>query len=306
VADNLAKFNPTESETLIIGQASEPRPISNRARTETFTWFQSRTTSFIRSNAKSQHSKTRKSYENTKRITSIFVIALAAVFPGRAAELISNGGSNLASQAGFASRSTRQRGAHSNCKRAPSSPVNGDPVPAPRADVTAAHDDAQGPGSHLLYQDFTLPLVSHLRDLGVRLLRRKSGGTFETPDTLDFSTPALNQQARVDILGTGADPFSVAAADVLLNGVSNQETDPLVSGYNHFSLDITGFANAHPSETLRLRFAEVDNVFTFQFGLDNVAITTDSGTAPVPDSGLGVVTLLAFGTVCWAGRRRTF
>src|SRR3954469_20032278 len=35
-----------------------------------------------------------------------------------------------------------------------SSPVNGDPVPAPPAGVSAAMTDAQGPGSHVLYQDF--------------------------------------------------------------------------------------------------------------------------------------------------------
>jgi hypothetical protein len=35
------------------------------------------------------------------------------------------------------------------------SPVNGDPVPAPPGGLYAAMTDAQGPGSHVLYQNIT-------------------------------------------------------------------------------------------------------------------------------------------------------
>src|SRR3954469_10274990 len=38
------------------------------------------------------------------------------------------------------------------------SPVNGDPVPAPPDGTFAAMTDAQGPGSHVLYQDFVVPV----------------------------------------------------------------------------------------------------------------------------------------------------
>ena len=43
-------------------------------------------------------------------------------------------------------------------------------------------------------------------------------GAFFTPSpaSLDFSTPVLNQQARVDILRVGTGPFSVSSSDVLL------------------------------------------------------------------------------------------
>jgi len=46
---------------------------------------------------------------------------------------------------------------------------------------------------------------------------------------------------------------------------------------------------AHAGETLRLRFAETDNIFTFQLGIDNVRI----GTVPEPPSTLLFAAALA-------------
>jgi hypothetical protein len=239
----------------------------------------------------------------------ILVIALAGLIPGRAAELISNGGF----ESGFTGWTRAdQLGSDGTfqLQAGTASPVNGDPVPAPPGGLTAAMSDAQGPGSHVLYQDFVLPSSASAATLKFDLFVGNRADRFVSPDTLDFAAidngnAVLNQQARVDLLQSGADPFSLGAGDLLLNAFQTNPGDPLVSGYNHVSFDITAFANAHPSETLRLRFAEVDNVSIFQLGVDNVSITAEPATAPVPDSGLGAVTLLALGTVCWAGRRRT-
>src|SRR3954469_8414206 len=81
---------------------------------------------------------------------------LAATFPAmRGAEIVTNGGfesgfsgwtrvDSLGSDGTFAlATGTR-------------SPVNGTLVPAPPGSSTAAMTDALGPGSHVLYQDFTL------------------------------------------------------------------------------------------------------------------------------------------------------
>src|SRR4029079_19814281 len=78
------------------------------------------------------------------------------------------------------------------------SPVNLDSVPAPPGGTTAAMTDALGPGSHILYQDFIVP--SPNATLSFSLFVGNRANMFATPATLDFSTPALNQQARVDIL----------------------------------------------------------------------------------------------------------
>ncbi len=175
------------------------------------------------------------------------------------------------------------------------SPVNGDAVPAPPEGTRAAMTDAQGPGAHVLYQDFVATASGAM--LSFDLFIGDRAGLFFTPSpaTLDFSTPALNQQARVDVLRSGTDPFSVAAADVLLNLYQTKLGDSPVSGYTLHTQDLTALFGAHAGETLRLRFAETDNVLTFQLGVDNVRI--DVVAVPEPAStllfGAALVALLA-------------
>jgi hypothetical protein len=155
------------------------------------------------------------------------------------------------------------------------SPVNGNRVPAPPEGAMAAMTDAQGPGSHVLYQD--LVATADAAALRFALFIGNRASLFATPASLDFSTPTLNQQARVDILKNTSDPFSVTATDVLLNLYQTKMGDPLISGYNTITTDISALLAAHAGETLRLRFAETDNVFTFQLGVDNVRID------PIPE-----------------------
>jgi hypothetical protein len=84
------------------------------------------------------------------------------------------------------------------------SPVNGDTVPAPPEGVRAAMSDAQGPGSHVLHQDVVIPPLVPSATLSFDLfVGNRDSAFFTTPATLDFSTPTLNQQARVDIHGGG-------------------------------------------------------------------------------------------------------
>jgi hypothetical protein len=162
--------------------------------------------------------------------------------------------------------------------------------------------DAQGPGSHVLYQDFTVTGAAGPTTLNFSLFIGNRGTAFFTPSTLDFATPQLNQRARVDILAGGTDPFSIAATDVLLNAYQTLPGDALVSGYTNLSVDVAALLNAHVGETLRLRFAEVDNVSIFQFGVDNVRFAT-SAAVPEPSSGVLVMGGLV-GLALIAGRRR--
>jgi hypothetical protein len=162
------------------------------------------------------------------------------------------------------------------------SPVNGTAVPAPPGGSTAAMSDAQGPGSHVLYQTFTVTAPVPQTALSFDLFIGNRAPAFFTPNSLDFATPTLNQQARVDILAGGADPFSMLAADVLMNVFQTASGDALVSGYSHYTSDITALLNSHLNTPLTLRFAETDNVFTFQFGVDNVDI--QEAAVPEPSS----------------------
>jgi len=197
------------------------------------------------------------------------VIGFAAVPPAHAIPSITNGGfeSGLAGwsrvdQLGSEGTFALQSGT--------SSPVNGDPVPAPPGGTNAAMTDAQGPGSHVLFQDFVVTPGN--ATLSFALFIGNRANAFFTPNTLAFDTPTLNQQARVDIMTSGSNPFSVAAADVLLNLFQTSLGDPLISGYTTHTTNVSALFAAHVGETLRLRFAEVDNVFTFQVGVDNVSI----------------------------------
>jgi hypothetical protein len=104
-------------------------------------------------------------------------------------------------------------------------------------------------------------------------------GAFFTPNTLDDNVNP-NQQARVDIITTTANPFSVAPADVLLNVFQTQVGDPLISGYTMQTTDLSAFLAGHQGQTLRLRFAEVDNQGNFQFGVDRVVLSF--GPSPSP------------------------
>jgi len=116
--------------------------------------------------------------------------------------------------------------------------------------------DALGPGAHVLYQDFTVPTAPiGIGTLMFELFIGNRAGTFFSPATLDFSTPALNQQARVDIL-----------------------------------------------LALRLRFAETDNVFSFQLGVDDADIVTADA---VPEPSTWLLTLGALALIGGRVRRRT-
>src|SRR5689334_19189077 len=217
------------------------------------------------------------------RARALIALALAAAAApaARADVLINNGGF----EAGLASWTRAdQLGSDGTfaLQSGTTSPVNGTAVPAPPAGLRAAMTDAQGPGSHVLYQDFavpTAPFGSAQLQFSVFVGNRATAFSVPSPASLDFSTAALNQQARVDILRGGTDPFSVTAADVLLNAYQTRVGDPLVSGYTTVNVDVTSVLAANAGNTLRLRFAETDNVFTFQLGVDNVSLVT----TPVPE-----------------------
>jgi len=177
-------------------------------------------------------------------------------------------------------------------------PEGADAVPAPPEGSQAAMSDSQGPGAHALYQDFLASAGPAVLSFQVFIGNR--GDRFATPDNLDFSIADFNQQARVDILKAGADPFSLAAGDILMTLFNTPVGSALVSGYTTVSTDITGLLAANAGQTLRLRFAETDNFFALQMGVDDVRITSP-GVVPEPASfGLAGLALLG---LAWSRRR---
>jgi hypothetical protein len=224
---------------------------------------------------------------------AVFALSLPAY-----AGLLTNGGF----EAGFTDWTTADQAGSDGTfllQTGASSPVSGDPVPAPPEGSTAAMTDSAGPGAHVLYRLFTVTSPVPAAGLAFDLFIGNRADQFYTPDpaTLDFATPALNQQVRVDILAGGADPFSVAPADVLMTVFQTHPGDPLVSGYTRHAVNIGPVINSHLNMPLMLRFAETDNVFTFQLGVDNVDIQV------VPEASTW---LLMSGALCLAAcfRRR--
>jgi hypothetical protein len=128
--------------------------------------------------------------------------------------------------------------------------------------------------------------------------------SYFTPDSLDPFGNLANQQARVDIITTTADVFSLAAGDVLQNIYQTQPGDAAESGYTAISTDITALLNAHLGQTLRLRFAEADNQLFFANGVDAVSLTV-RGTQDVPEPGtLALIIGVAIPFAGFAIRRR--
>src|SRR5258706_1779815 len=209
-------------------------------------------------------------------ITGAMTLCLAA--PAHASEFIVNGGFEAGFSSWIRADALGSEGTFS-VQTGTVSPVNADPVPAPSGGIRAAMSDAQGPGGHVLFQDFIVPLLVSGATLDFDLFVGNRAGMFATPASLDFSTPTLNQQARVDILRAGTDPFSVAGADVLLNVFQTMPGNVFPLAYLAHSANLSALFGAHAGETLRLRFAEVDNLFTFQLGVDNVSLTTEAPQA---------------------------
>jgi hypothetical protein len=151
------------------------------------------------------------------------------------------------------------------------SPLNAFGVEAPTEGSFAAMTDQSGFGSHILYQDVTIP--SGGADLRFDLFI-SSRDNFVTPDTLGPS-PGSNQQFRMDVVDPSIpDRFHVEG--VLKNVYRTEADAPPRTGYQ----TITASLDESAGRTVRLRFAEVDNRFFFSVGIDNVVVTPKGGRRP--------------------------
>ncbi len=161
------------------------------------------------------------------------------------------------------------------------SPLSGYTVNAPPAGY-AALSDQTGPGSNYLYQDIVIPPGG--ATLSFDLLVANRNAEFLTPATLDY-TAGPNQQFRVDLTETTAnlDVLTVGAG-YLGNLYQTTVGSPLITGYSRITRQIGNSSGAPRS--VRLRFAEIDNVTYFQIGLDNVSL--DSGAAVASSVSVGV------------------
>jgi hypothetical protein len=169
------------------------------------------------------------------------------------------------------------------------SPLNAFAVASPTNGSFAAMTDQGGPGSHLLTQNITVTSAEQVVRFDLFIHNYALGGAFSSPATLDY-TVSPNQQFRADIMTT-ASPIDDVGAGVLLNLYQTKPGDPAISGYKQVSGSLAPFVG----QTVRLRFAEVDNQGVFNAGVDN--ITTG---VPVPTLSPVMLGLLAAALVAAA------
>ena len=152
-------------------------------------------------------------------------------------------------------------------------------LPPPVGVFAAVIDQFPGRGSHVLFQDLAIPEGGVLCR-AIIYYENYAQDFFTGPDLSYLTSP--NQQARVDIISTDADPFT-ASAGVLLNIFQTQPGDPLALGYTAIDFDLTPFAGS----TVRFRVAEVENQLFFNFGIDEVSCISDIAppTASIPTLG---------------------
>ncbi|HET8955438.1 MAG TPA: hypothetical protein VFN18_07260 [Solirubrobacterales bacterium] len=141
-------------------------------------------------------------------------------------------------------------------------------VPPPPAGQFAAITSQGGAGTHILYQDVALePYYTHQLSL-LAYYRSAAPLATPSPETLNFETPEPNQQYRIDVMKPTAPIESVNPSDILATIFATKTGDPQELGPTPLTVDLTPFAG----QTVRLRFAEVDNEFYFAAGTDSVAI----------------------------------
>ena len=157
----------------------------------------------------------------------------------------------------------------------------GGEVPPPPAGSYAALTVQGGPGAHILYQDVALePYWTHQLSL---VTYYNSVNTLVTPQPNTLSPgegeggPPENQQYRIDVVQPSASVESLEPSDILATVFATKSGDPTSMAPTTLTADLPAFAG----QTVRLRFAEVDNIGEFNAGLDSVAIqsTPPSNTA---------------------------
>ena len=181
-----------------------------------------------------------------------------------------------------------------------SSPLNGFTIPAPPQGMFAAITDQTKPASNILYQDVALEAgAKHTLSLYVYYT---SQAPIANPPTLDYTTSFPNQQFRIDVMKPSAPLTSVNPSDILLTVFATKTGDPESLSPTLIKVDLTPFAG----QTVRLRFAQVDNQFFNNAGFDDVTIASTPAATTAPASGVTVGGATLNGTVNPAGSETSY
>lgn len=140
------------------------------------------------------------------------------------------------------------------------SPQSGHKIKAPPQGKWAATSDQTGWSVQILYQDITL---NGNYELNFTLYFKNWAYAFYSPQSLSYDV-LPNQQYRVDIVRPSAPLLDVK--DVLANVFQTNPGDNWKMSPTSFNVDLSPWAG----QTVRLRFAEVDNQLWFNASVDDV------------------------------------
>jgi hypothetical protein len=128
----------------------------------------------------------------------------------------------------------------------------------------AAVTDMCTAGSRILYRDVKLAARSELRFT----LFYRSVEPLTSSQTLDHLAPFANVQFRVDVMDPRAPLESLAPSNILATVFRTTPGDDLEAGPRRVTFDLSPWAG----QTVRLRFAQVDNVGPLRVVIDDVKL----------------------------------
>ena len=164
-----------------------------------------------------------------------------------------------------------------------SAPISTNVIEAPTEGTFGAVSDTGGPTANVMYQDIAIP--ANGADLSCDVFFLNQFNTNINTGSLDLDV-GPNQHARVDIMDPAA-AVDDTGAGVLQNLWITDDADP--TSFSYFAL--TANLNAFAGQTVRLRFAEVNNQFFQNLAVDNCSVI--EGTPPAAVPALSLWSLLA-------------
>ncbi|MCB1886550.1 MAG: PEP-CTERM sorting domain-containing protein [Rhodocyclaceae bacterium] len=216
------------------------------------------------------------------RFRRTLLLGLAATLPAAAVhaapiELITNGGFETGTAAGWTLTDAGSGGTEVTSANAPS---NGTfTTPGASSGTFYAVTSQGGPGTHALSQVFSVGAGAQSVVLSFDMFVQTQQLVNVNSAGLDH-TATPNQHARVDILTSTAGAFETGPG-VLANfylGIDGLPTQP----YTSYQFDVTSLLSA--GGTFALRFAQVDNLGNFNMGVDNVSLLLTTADVPEPSS----------------------
>lgn len=199
-------------------------------------------------------------------LAAIPLTLVTAAAPAGAA--VSNGNFETGTLAGWLTHEESDNGAWVTYTGS-TAPLSGNQIHSPPQGTYAATTDSLGgPGTHILYRDIALP-ADTLNTLAFTVYYDNQNGTWITPspNTLNHDG-APNQQFRIDIIKPGAPIKTLSSGDILNQVFRTTPSDPATMEPTRFIVDVSALAG----QTVRLRFAAVDNQFFLHASVDDVAL----------------------------------